>query len=121
MVQPNGILIGLDGVIVFSQGLIAETEVVVGLHKTRVERDRLAGVGDGGAELLRVVVEARKPVRVERIAGVRRGEPVEFGPRPVAMLERDVSHRQREPGPVIQGGQRLGFLHGNGGIEIFAI
>src|SRR5207245_1175098 len=57
-VQPNGILICMDGLVVSSQGLIAETEVVIGFHKTRIERGCLTGVGDGGAELLRVVVEA---------------------------------------------------------------
>ena len=120
-VQTNRLLIRLHGVIVFPQGLVAEPEVVVSLHEIRVELDRLTRMDDGGVELLRVVVQARKPVGIERVARVRAGELVEFRARPVSMVKRDIGHGQSEPAALIERAQRVSFLHGDGRIEIFPV
>src|SRR5438876_262861 len=120
-VETNRLLIRLDSVIIFSQGLVAEPEVVVSLHEIRVELDRLTRMDDSGAELLRIVVQARKPVGIERVARVRAGELVEFRARPVSMVKRDIGHGQSEPAALIERTQRLSFLHGDGRIEIFPV
>src|SRR5438309_10336424 len=95
--QARSLLILLDGVVKPTEGLVAKAQTVVGPCIALVQLDGCIGLGDGLFKTLGIIINERKPVGLQRFAGVFASKLIELGTRLFSFAKAIVNHGPYAP------------------------
>src|SRR5207245_6008520 len=101
-IQLDGTVKVLDGFVGLTKVVIAKPQAVVSAHHRWIQSNDLLQSGNGHCVVVRIVIKAGEPVKVQRILRLRGHKLLQLRPRPVAPAEPSVSDCQREPAADIE-------------------